>query len=210
MKVKGALPAPKVSPVREFRPWYRRRRIQVILALVLATLAILATKGIFDARKRAAVRADEKRAFRQFEKGLTLVDDQIRSITGEMRILPEQFKAGTAPAGEFRTKATGWVDQLNKLEADLRKGKVPDKLVDGATLIVQGAAIYLDAANAFALAAEAADAALRDRAIQSGTSLLDHADGVYAVGRKLLNEKEARAGLVTTQQLPTQQFPGSN
>lgn len=203
VKVRGTLPAPKTSPARVRLVWYRRRVFQVLGAVILVAAVGLGVWQFMKARDRSRKAEDERRAIGQFERGLSVGEGPLGRVVQEMDTLPEQLKTGQLAAAEFNVKTESWLTELRKLDSELRKKRVPSRLDDARALLVQGVLIYIDAAKTFQLAGLMPDPSLRDRALEQGRNLIEHASAVYGTGRRALALQRIEVGLATDEQTET-------
>ncbi|MDQ4149940.1 MAG: hypothetical protein M3164_08150 [Actinomycetota bacterium] len=200
VKARGSLPAPKVAPTREVKPWYRRRGYQVIAVALVLLLVALGVNLWLNQRAQAEARQRDIRAIRQFERKLELLQGSMTNLFGPISEVPASFLAGTLPPDQYRAQAEGWEEQFTQLYTSLRSGPLGsglDLLEEARALYVQGTAIFVDAAKLYALAARLPDPADRQQAVVNARTLISHGSAVLDTGARQLQKLRIRYDLTT-------------
>lgn len=194
-KAKGTLPAPKVGPRRLLVPWHRRTPFRVAGGVVIVSLLGVAAWQVLRVRAGAAERREAQGAVRQFERRLNLLQSSLQEVAESMSSDPERFRSGEMPAEEFKAATDTWLQEFRRMVGELQGRQVPPELEESKALYIQGATIYIDAIKAFQLAAAAEDPALREQAIDHGSTVFYHAGFVLGNGQRALQEEKRRLGI---------------
>lgn len=198
MRAKGALPAPRTTPSRTRLKWYRRPANMVVLGLLVLAVLALGLKLGLDYKDRLDQRKAEERAVLRLERKLQLGRTKVEAHFGDMTKSTSEYRAGTLPAEQFKTKTTAWLAAFTELDNDIRTHRVPENLTEVAearALFVRGTVVYVDAIRAYDLSASLTDATLKENAIQQGDNLISHATSVFGMGQRTLQKIKERLGL---------------
>lgn len=198
LRVKGALPAPKVSPIRDVRPWYLGRTFQAAGALLLLAVILLGVRIGKDLSADRKARERDARTVRQFERTLQKLNTPLQNLFQSLGRVPGQFLAGKVPAADYRARTDEWLTELRKLNSGIRNAGAPKHLTglyEAKALFVQGTVIYVDAAKVFASAAAVPDPAERQKLVTLGNSMLIHGAAVTGMGERRVVQVKNDLGL---------------
>lgn len=216
LKVKGALPAPKVAPRREAVAWYKQRRFQVAGAVLVLAAGLLAVRVGKDLIAQRKAREQDRRTVQQFERTLQKLNAPLQDVFQSLSQVPGQFLSGKLSAADYRARTEQWLMAFRKLNDGIRRAGAPKRLTglyEARALFVQGTVIYVDAAKSFAAAAAVPDAAEREKLVTLGNNMLIHGAAVTGMGERRvvqvkndfqLNDPPARPPAVV---LPQEQAP---
>lgn len=207
VKAKGTLPAPRVAPARAYRPIHRRPGVLIAAGIVLAALVGVAIWQTVAWRQRARGREELAAAIRRFDRAVALLQAPVRDVLVQMTSSPDGLASGQVSADDFRAQTEKWTTELRRLADELRTRSVPTELDEARSMMIQGAALYLDAAKVLALAASAEDAALRDQVLAEGRNVLYHADFVWGNGQRTLQQIKRDLGLAREGETPLLDTP---
>lgn len=211
VKAKGALPSPVTAPIREEIPWYKQRKNQAIIAVVVVFLTVFAVKTWMDLAEQADDRERRSRTLGQFERRIQLLNAELPEIFQQVSDSPGAYLAGSLPQEEFQQQADGWVESFRELQEGIRSTEVPEdmeKLIEAKGLFLQSALIYTDAAKTFALAPSIQDAAIREDTLVLARNELIHGSGVLAMAERRFVDAQNELGVNDPPaDLPPVQFP---
>lgn len=216
VRARGAVPVPRQAPKRSNKVWYQRRLFQVLAGILVVIFVALVVKLILDWRKDVEAKADRLKTVEQFERAAQLLQGNMSQVFEGMNKAPTEFKDGKLSAEDFKAQTEIWLTRFRELDSGLRKRRIPSNvtsLEEARAMMVQGAMVYIDAAKSFQLAASLTDPAARDSAITQGNNLIHHANSVYGMGQRRLQQLKTSYGgeggedLLGPIQLPSEDAP---
>lgn len=178
--------------------WYKQRKNQAIIAVVLLFLIAFFTKIGMDLAANADERERRARTIGQFERRVQLLSADLPGIFQQVSDSPGAYLAGELPEEEFQEQADSWVESFRELHQGLRDTGVPEdmeKLIEAKGLFVQSALIFTDAAKTFALAPAIEDDARREDALVLARNELIHGSAVLAMAERRFVDAQNEIGV---------------
>lgn len=178
--------------------WYKRRKNQAIIAVVLLFLIAFFTKVGMDLAANADERERRARIIGQFERRVQLLNADLPATFEQVSASPGAYLAGELPEEEFQQQADSWVESFRELHQGIRDTEVPEdmeKLIEARGLFVQSALIFTDAAKTFALAPAIEDAARREDALVLARNELIHGSAVLAMAERRFVDAQNELGV---------------
>ena len=218
VKAKGTIPAPKVTPRRTRRVWYKQRQVQIVGGIVLLALLGFGVQQFFAWRSRSKAAETERRAVTTFFNALQILQTDREESLRAMAVSPDAFKNGQITAEDYKAQAQKWLSFFQRMASELRSQSPPASLLDVRARFVESTVIYIDAVRTFQMAAQATDVAVRDQAILLGQREAAHAGTIFENAVVALQKERVRVGLaeegearVSTPSLPEEDVqPGTD
>lgn len=198
IKARGALPTPKSAPQRPHKRWFRHQGWQLVAIVVVIAVVGTAWAGGGAWLKNRKEKKTNTNAVAQFDRRYSVLKSPVTDVLSAVPAKTGELAAGTLPAPEFQKETEGWLEQLRKMDAELRKRTIPPGLPEldrARAVLVQGYLVHIDAVKAFSLAANTNDPALREQVIKQGNNLSAHAGSIVSTGERLLDSLKTRLGL---------------
>lgn len=211
VKAKGALPAPVTAPERVEVVWYKQRKNQAIIAVVLLLVLAFAVKTGIDLAERADVRDRQVRALEQFERRVQLLNSELPETFQQISASPGAYLAGSLSQEEFQQQTDAWVETLRDYHQGLNNTEVPEDmpaLKEAQGLYAQSSLIFVDAAKTFGLAPSIDDPQRREDTLVLARNEFLHGSAVLAMAERRFVDARNILGLNDPEAvLPQVQFP---
>lgn len=182
--------APRAIAVRQRTPWYRTPQGRAAIVVFLLIVIGVVTGLILHAKSNSSKLADRQ--------------DVVERYTGSVRSLlqtmtpagSEMATAATDPNDAasilaLKKSAKGWKDTLNQASDEAGTLRPPTSAATADSLFQQSVALYLSAAQLYALVPDANDAT-RPQLLANATTVRDQANQLWANAISTLDDLRSR------------------
>jgi hypothetical protein len=179
VRSKTALPAPRVAPKRIRVPWHQRRPVQVILALIVLGLLVLAVTHAWSAWDHHQATMKAKKGVKAFDAAYQTDLTPLSNFFTQVNNSPQQYVGGIMSQATYATQTAQWLATFETLRKQL-SGANPPKVIQGARgLLVQSTDIFIDGVKEMQLAGTVSDPKLRQTLVDQGRNVIFHGTSVF-------------------------------
>jgi hypothetical protein len=182
LRVKSALPAPRVAPRRVHVPVLRRRPVQVVLAVVALVVAAFVVRGGLQLWRHHTTTAHQKAAVKRFDSQFRADLSPLSTVFSQQSSSPQSFLAGSLPQAQFVSQTAQWLATLRAFSGQMTSASPPQPLLKARAVLVQAANLFIDSIKVFQTAGTTTDLKGRTDLVQQGNNIWSHATAVLEDG----------------------------
>ena len=179
VRAKTSLPAPKVAAKRVHVPWHQRRPIQVVLAIVVLGLLLLAvTQGLSTWHRHTAT-MKAKKGVKAFDTAYQGELSPLSNFFNQVNSSPQQYVGGLMSQPTYVTQTAQWLATFEALRKQLSQASPPKAIQGARGLLVQSADVFIDGVKVMQLAGTVTDKSMRQKLVDQGRNIIFHGTSIF-------------------------------